>query len=151
MAHDESSLPPSLRRDPVEWWSGRLRELVEDPDTPDELLDPKRDRRRGWGRASFDLNTRSGHRKPQITQEDLLLPSARDRVQLFAACLFCGAAISVLWVYFPIMLVAIPFDLHLGAWPFVAMGAAAALGTVVLFLYASRVDRRAGERALARF
>jgi hypothetical protein len=141
---------PKARQDPVEWWRGRAQTLAQAREIP-ELSDPERKPRRGWNRASFDLNTHPLHPFPKVTQDDLLVPSARDRLALLGACLLCGACLSVLWVYFPLMFIAIPLDAHLGDWPWIAMGVVTVLAGVFLFAYASVRDRREGERALARF
>jgi protein-S-isoprenylcysteine O-methyltransferase Ste14 len=43
----------------------------------------------------------------------------------------------VLWVYFPLFLIAILVNDNFGVWKWVGMGAFAAATTVALFLYAS--------------
>ena len=123
--------------DPVEWWSAYRREQVpvddeERPELHDAEQEPK-----GWRRASFDLNTHPLHPFPKVRQGDVLVPLPRQRWKLFGACLVCGAGLSVLWVYFPLFLVAILVNDNLGVWKWVGMGAFAAATTLALFLYAS--------------
>ena len=125
------------QRDPVEWWSASAREHVpvDDEERP-EPDDPERGPK-GWRRASFDLNTHPLHPFPKVRQRDLLVPLHRDRWKLFGACLVCGAGLSVLWVYFPLFLVAILLNNNLGVWKWIGMGAFTAVVTVALFVYAS--------------
>ena len=76
-----------------------------------------------WRRYKRDLTeaedrptTRwSALRPKQVSQRDLLIPVDRHGVKLFAACLFCGFGLSVLWVYFPLLLVSIALDQHSAA------------------------------------
>lgn len=130
------------RPDPVEWWSSYRRERVpreveKRPELHDSAQEPK-----GWRRASFDLNTHPLHPFPKVRQSDLLVPLHRERWKLFGACLVCGAGLSVLWVYFPMLLVAIMLDDNFGVWKWAAMGAFAAVATVALFLYASAEEEK---------
>jgi hypothetical protein len=96
----------------------------------------------GWNRASLDLNTHPLHPFPKVTQADLLLPSARDRLMLFGACLVCSAGLSVLWIYFPLFLVGILLKTHPGAWLWESMLAATVAGGLVLFAIAAVRERR---------
>ena len=129
------------QRDPVEWWSSYQRERPAGSEEQPELYDPEREPK-GWRRASFDLNTHPLHPFPKVRQRDLLVPLHRDRWKLFGACLVCGAGLSVLWVYFPILLVAILLDENFGIWKWVGMSAFAAVATAALFLYASSEEAK---------
>ncbi len=124
--------------DPVEWWRSYRREQADAATTegPSKLIDLER-RPKRWRRASFDLNTHPLHPFPRVSQRDLLVPLNHDRLKLFSACLLCGAGLSVLWVYFPLFIVAIMLNNDFGFWKWVGMGAFAAVTTVALFLYAS--------------
>jgi hypothetical protein len=130
------------KSDPVEWWHsfrGEAEGTVEDepPLFAEPEVEPKY-----WRRASFDLATHPMHPAPRVSQRDLLVPLNRDRMRLFLACLVCGAGLSVLWVYFPMMIVAIMLDNDFGPWKWVGMGAFAALMTVALFFYASAEEEK---------
>jgi len=136
-------MPTNVRHDPVEWWRSYRPEQEEKAGRP-ELFDPERQPKR-WNRASLDLNTHPLHPFPNVRQRDLLVPLHADRLKLFGACLVCGAGLSVLWVYFPLMFVAIPLNANLGFWPWVAMGAFTALITIGLYLYASAREKHYAE------
>jgi hypothetical protein len=75
-------------------------------------------------------------RPKQVSQRDLLIPSSRQRVKLFGACLFCGAGLSVLWVYFPLLMVSIALDRSFGVWKWTVLGGFAAFAGLALYLYA---------------
>lgn len=96
----------------------------------------------GWKRASLELNTHPLHPFPSVTQEDLLLPSAADRLVLLGACLVCGAGLAVLWVYFPLFLVAVMLKTQLGALLWGPMLGMAIGGGVLLFAIASGRERQ---------
>jgi len=81
-------------------------------------------------------------RPKQVSQRDLLIPVGRHRVKLLAACLFCGFGLSVLWVYFPLLLVSIAADRSLGAWNWAIMGGFAAAAGLALYLYSAADERR---------
>jgi len=102
-----------------------------------------------WRRYKRDLTeaedrpTRwSALRPKQVSQRDLLIPGAADRLKLLAACLFCGAGLSVLWVYFPLLTVSIALDRSFGAWLWTAMGGFAGAVTLLLFAWASANEER---------
>lgn len=124
------------QRDPVEWWRSFRAEAEGERDEPPLFGEPELEPR-FWRRASFDLRTHPNHPNPKVSQRDLLVPLYADRLKLFGACFVCGAGLSVLWVYVPLFLVAIMLNDDFGAWKWAAMGAFAAVTTVVLFLYAS--------------
>ncbi len=97
-----------------------------------------------WRRYKRDLTEAedrparwSVFRPKQVTQDDLLIPAGHGRLKLFAACLFCGAGLSVLWVYFPLLMVSIALDRSFGLWEWGGMSAFTALATVVLYLWAT--------------
>jgi hypothetical protein len=102
-----------------------------------------------WRRYKRDLTeaedrpTRwSALRPKQVSQRDLLIPASRHRLKLFAACLFCGFGLSVLWVFFPLLLVSIALDRSLGAWNWAIMGGFAAVAGLALYLYAAADEQR---------
>ena len=61
---------------------------------------------------------------------------------LLGACLVCGVCISVLWGYFPLLLITIVAGLSFGAWLWSSL-AAVALGSAVV-LFAIAVERERG-------
>lgn len=99
----------------------RLRRDAERFDLRDPDQEPK-----GWKRT-----------RHKISQRDLLIPLSPSRLTLFGACAVCGAGLAVLWVYFPLLLVAIALDRPFAGWEWIGLGAFAAAVTVALFLYAS--------------
>ncbi len=102
-----------------------------------------------WRRYKRDLTeaedrpTRwSAVRPKRVSQRDLLIPVSRHRVKLFAACLFCGFGLSVLWVFFPLLMVSIALDRSLGAWNWAIMGGFAAVAGLALYLYAAADEQK---------
>jgi hypothetical protein len=79
--------------------------------TEDERSDPPvagfmeiGDDPKGWDRASISMKTHPLHSFPNVSQADLLLPSAANKVRLVADCAAFGAAFALL-VYFPLMMI----------------------------------------------
>jgi hypothetical protein len=102
-----------------------------------------------WRRYKRDLTEAedrpirwSALRPKQVSQRDLLIPLGRDRVRLFAACLVCGFGLSVLWVFFPLLMVSIALDSSLGVWNWAIMGGFAAFAGLALYLYAAADEQR---------
>jgi hypothetical protein len=102
-----------------------------------------------WRRYKRDLTeaedrpTRwSALRPKQVSQRDLLIPVGRRRMTLFAACLFCGFGLSVLWVFFPLLMVSIALDRSLGAWNWAIIGGFAAVAGLALYLYSAADERK---------
>jgi hypothetical protein len=81
-------------------------------------------------------------RPRQVSQRDLLIPVGRDRLKLFAACLFCGAGLSLLWVYFPLLMVSIALDRNFGVWKWTVLGGFAAFAGLVLYLYSTADEQK---------
>jgi len=104
----------------------------------------------GWRRYKRDLSETedrtaarwSAFRPKQVTHSDLLLPTHADRFKLFAACLACGAGLSLLWIYFPMMMISIALDRDFGFWKWTVMGAFAALTGLALFGYGLTDERK---------
>ena len=102
-----------------------------------------------WRRYKRDLTeaedrpTRwSALRPKQVSKRDLLIPVGRDRMKLFAACLCCGFGLSVLWVFFPLLLVSIALDRSLGVWNWAIIGGFAAFAGLALYLYAAADEQK---------
>jgi hypothetical protein len=106
----------------VDSWRRYKRDLTEAEDRPTTRWSPLRPK--------------------QVSQRDLLIPVGRHRVKLLVACLFCGFGLSVLWVFFPLLLVSIFIDRSLGVWNWAIMGGVAALGGLALYLYSAADEQR---------
>jgi hypothetical protein len=95
---------------------------------------------KGWERASIDLYSRPVRVQRDIRREDLLAPSHDGTVLLLAACLLCGVMLSVLYVFFPLLLITFAgFDL--GGWLMGAVLVGALVSAIVLFASELRVRR----------
>jgi type IV secretory pathway TrbD component len=91
---------------------------------------------KGWDRLSLEVNTRPVRVERDIRREDLLTPSSQGTVLLVGACLLCGVMLSVLYVFFPLLLVTFAgFDL--GGW---------LMGSVLVGAIASSIGLYAWER-----
>ena len=101
---------------------------------------------KGWNRASIIFWSRKATR-PDVTREDFLLPTGRLTLKTLAICLFCGVAITLLYIWLLFFLVRILTGLDPGIWFAVAMvGAPLALGGV-LFVLATHETKRDREFA----
>jgi hypothetical protein len=81
-------------------------------------------------------------RPKQVSQRDLLIPASRHRLQLLAACLFCGFGLSVLWFYFPMLMLSIAVNHEFGAWKWIATGGFAASLGLTLYLYSAADEQK---------
>jgi hypothetical protein len=99
---------------------------------------------KGWDRASFEANTRPVHVERDITPADLIAPRGGDLVALLSASLACGFGLALLFVFWPLMLVAL-LDVGVGRWIVPAVLAAGAVFTVVFYFWELRVRRDAAE------
>jgi hypothetical protein len=95
---------------------------------------------KGWERASIDLNTRPVRVERDIRREDLLAPSHDHTVVLLAVCLLCGAMLSVLYVFFPLLLITFA-GIDLGAWLIGSVLVGALASAIVLFAWELRARR----------
>jgi hypothetical protein len=92
---------------------------------------------RNWERASFQMNTRPIKVERDIRRTDLLAPSHSHPVVLAAMCLLCGLMLSVLYVYFPLLLITFAgFDL--GGWLMGSVLVGAVAGALVLYRWERR-------------
>jgi hypothetical protein len=95
---------------------------------------------RQWDRPSFEMNTRPIKVERDIRREDLLTPSLGGTAFLAAACLLCGVMLSVLYVYFPLLLITFAgFDL--GAWLLGSVLVGAIASSVGLYVWETRAER----------
>jgi hypothetical protein len=103
-----------------------------------------------WRRYKRDLTAAedrpvsrwSVFRPKQVEQRDLLIPTGADRLRLLGACLLCGVGLSVLWIYFPMLMVSIAIDHDFGFWKWTGMGVFAALAGLALFVCAVTDEQR---------
>jgi type IV secretory pathway TrbD component len=96
---------------------------------------------REWERPSFEMNTRPIKVERDIRREDLLTPAYERTIALVAGCLLCGVMLSVLYIYFPLLLITFAgFDL--GPWLLgsVAVGAVASAIGLYVWEIANRRD-----------
>jgi hypothetical protein len=103
--------------------------------------DPK-----GWDRASIIMKTHPLHPMPRVTQADLLLPSAVNKLKLVGDCLGCGAAIALL-SYFPLLLASFMTTENLSTLIVVTM-ATLGVGSTILVFLASLASEREFAREL---
>lgn len=95
---------------------------------------------RQWERASFQVNTRPIKVERDIWRDDLLAPSHERPIVLAALCLLCGLLLSVLYVYFPLLLITFAgFDL--GGWLMGSVAVGAVASAVVLYRWERRDER----------
>jgi hypothetical protein len=103
-----------------------------------EAYDP--DVAKGWERASIGANTRPTRVERDIRREDLLAPSGGRLATLFAECVLCGVMSSVLYVFFPLLLITfVGFDL--GSWLLGAVTFGAVVSAAALFVSELRARR----------
>jgi type IV secretory pathway TrbD component len=95
---------------------------------------------KGWDRLSLEVNTRPVRVERDIRREDLLAPSSESIVLLLGACLLCGVMLSVLYVFFPLLLITFAgFDL--GGWLLGSVVVAAVASSIGLYLWERRARR----------
>jgi hypothetical protein len=102
---------------------------------------------RGWDRASFEFHTRPTRVPRRLRQRDLLLPAHHSVLRLLGACAISGACISLLYVWTPLMVVAIMLDNPLKPWFWIGVVTAALFACVVLFALSLRQMARYREYA----
>ena len=95
---------------------------------------------KGWDRLSLEANTRPIRVERDISQEDLLAPAQEGTALLLAACLACGLMASVLFVFFPLLLVTLA-GIDLGAWLMGSVLVGALLSGAFLFVWEIRSRR----------
>jgi hypothetical protein len=95
---------------------------------------------REWDRPSLEINTRPIKVERDIRREDLLAPSHAQPVVLAALCLFSGLMLSVLYVFFPLLLITFAgFDL--GGWLMGSVAVGAVASAVALYVSERRDER----------
>ena len=98
--------------------------------------DPK-----GWDRASISLRSHPLHPFPNVSQADLMLPSAANKVRLVADCLAIGAAFALL-IYFPLMMIGFMSTSDQTGWILGTM-LTVGVGTAILVFAVAVADERA--------
>jgi hypothetical protein len=95
---------------------------------------------REWDRPSFEINTRPIRVERDIRREDLLAPSHERPIVLGVGCLLCGLMLSVLYVYFPLLLITFAgFDM--GGWLIGSVAVGAVGSAVALYVWERRDER----------
>lgn len=95
---------------------------------------------KGWDRASFEANTRPIRVERDLASADLLVPRGGSLVALVLACIACGLGLALLFVFWPLMLVAF-LDVGVGRWIAPAVLASGSVLAVVLYVWELRVRR----------
>lgn len=104
---------------------------------------------KGWDRASFEANTRPVRVERDITSADLVSPRGGNLVVLLVACLACGLGLALLFVFWPLMLIAF-LDVGIGRWIVPAVLASGAAFAVAFYVWELRVRRDAADELRAR-
>jgi hypothetical protein len=93
-----------------------------------------------WNRASFEANTRPIHVDRDVSSGDLVVPSSGSLLVLALACIACGLGLALLFVLWPLMLVAF-LDVGVGRWIGPAVLASGLVFAAWLFVWELRVRR----------
>jgi TM2 domain-containing membrane protein YozV len=99
----------------------------------------------GWNRASIRFWSRSDH-GPALRPEDLLLPSGLGNLRMLARCAGMGFIMTLLYVWFPLMLVSFFAPIGETAYISVLAGAVTAL-TLALYAFGTIETHRDRELA----
>jgi hypothetical protein len=92
-----------------------------------------------WDRPSLDMNVRPSKVAPRIGRSDLLVPSGPSKLRMLGLTFVGGVTMALLYVFPPLMIVAIVSSVHLTAqWFWLAIGAAAVAFWATLFVLAVR-------------
>jgi hypothetical protein len=97
--------------------------------------DPK-----GWDRASIAYRSHPLHPLPNVSQADLLLPTAANKLRLVADCITLGGALALL-CYFPLMLVGFTTTSDITAWILGTM-LTVGLGSAIFIFVVALIDER---------
>ena len=100
-----------------------------------------------WNRASFEANTRPIKVERDITAADLVVPSNGSIVALILACLACGLGLALLFVFWPLMLVAL-LDVGVGRWIVPAVLVGGLVFAAWLLIWELRVRRDVADELL---
>ena len=86
------------------------------------------------------MNTRPIRVERDIRREDLLAPAYAGTTLLVAGCLCCGLMLSVLYVFFPLLLITFA-GIDLGAWLMGCVLVGAVINAAALFIWELRSHR----------
>jgi hypothetical protein len=100
-----------------------------------------------WTRASFEKNTRPIRVERDITSADLVVPSSGSLLVLILACIACGLGLALLFVFWPLMLVAF-LDVGVGRWIVPAVLASGVVFAAWLLIWELRVRRDVADELL---
>lgn len=95
---------------------------------------------KGWDRVSLEANTRPIRVERDITSADLVVPRGGSLAALVLACIACGLGLALLFVFWPLMLVAL-LDVGVGRWILPAVLVSGLLLAGVLYVWELRVRR----------
>jgi hypothetical protein len=93
-----------------------------------------------WNRASFEHKTRPIDVELDVTSADLVVPRSGSLLVLTLACIACGLGLALLFVFWPLMLVAF-LDVGVGRWIVPAVLVAGLIFAAWLFIWELRVRR----------
>lgn len=97
------------------------------------------DDRKGWDRASIAFRSRKPY-VPNVSREDLLLPSGPRTLHTLGLCVVCAFAMTVLYVAIPLLILGI--FVSLGPWDGIVFVGSLLTLTVLLFVASSYEDRQ---------
>jgi hypothetical protein len=100
-----------------------------------------------WNRASFEANTRPIHVERDITSADLVVPSSGSLLVLTLGCLACGLGRALLFVFWPLMLIAL-LDVGVGRWIVPAVLVGGLVFAAWLLIWELRVRRDVADELL---
>jgi hypothetical protein len=98
----------------------------------------------GWNRVSIACKSRKPYR-PNIGEGDLIVPRDPSRLRTLAICLACGACLTALYLWVPLMIVNVFAPLPSGAWYGGALGAGLLATTLSLYAFSRHEDRQSRE------
>jgi hypothetical protein len=103
-----------------------------------------------WSRPSFEMNVRPEMAIRDISREDLLIPKGPSKLRMLALTFVGGIAMAMLYVWPPLMIVALVSSIGVRAeWFWLTIAIAAAVFWLTLFTLAVResaADRRYAEQ-----
>ena len=85
----------------------------------------------------MEVNTRPVRVERDIRREDLLSPSSEGTALLVGVCLLCGVMLSVLYVFFPLLLLTFA-GVDLGGWLIGSVLVVAAASSIGLYVWELR-------------
>jgi hypothetical protein len=103
-----------------------------------------------WDRVSFDFNVKPQMAVRDVSRRDLMIPRGPSTLRMLAVTFVGGAAMALLYVWPPLMIVVLASSVALApAWFWTIVGGAAVVCWLALFALAVResaADRRYAEQ-----